>query len=543
MKIKRKLATYILAAFFLNIFSIVSVGGVCIILVRDMAKDNKRMKTESEYVARIYEMNNKVQEAIFLVQNSVIKFDNNLLLYAMSIVNDVEERIALYKEQETGQGQYGLRMFLLFQQCEENIRSIKNLLHKSAANVTASAPVNKEILEDLKTYGYRTQKLVESINREHVATIGGLVDESDGKMKHVLLLYLTSCVIGIIASCIGYLALTRYTIVPIMNLAEATEKVTFGDLSVRVRTSSKTELGVLYSTFNLMTQNLQEHERQQEAFNQELERLVEERTAELRASEGSLRKTQKDLVRMEKIATLGQIASTVNHEIKTPLNVLYMNLQLLNKEIRKCRAEEPSQKDKMLKMTTLINNEIVRINGIIEEFVKYARFPAPVYSEHNLNAILGQLTEIVRQTAEDAGVTVEVEADSSLEPVLIDEKKITQALLNLCMNAIQAMPEGGELKLATQVSGDCVLLTVSDNGKGIEEKDLKKIFEPFFTKKVQGMGFGLAIVQRIIEDHGGWITCESKEGEGTRFSIHLPRSGGSEQPALTAATPEQEVVG
>jgi len=206
MKIKRKLASYILAAFFLNIFSIVSVGGVCIILVRDMAKDNENMKTESEYVVRIYDMNNKVQEAIFLVQNSVIKLDNNLLLYAISIVNDVEERIALYKEEETGQDRYGLRMFLLFQQVEENIRSIKTLLNKSAADINSSSPVDKEILKDLETYGYRTQKLVESINREHIETIEGLVDESDGKMNHVLLLYLTSCAIGIVASCIGYMS-------------------------------------------------------------------------------------------------------------------------------------------------------------------------------------------------------------------------------------------------------------------------------------------------------------------------------------------------
>jgi len=513
MKIKRKLASYILAAFFLNIFSIVSVGGVCIILVRDMAKDNENMKTESEYVVRIYDMNNKVQEAIFLVQNSVIKLDNNLLLYAISIVNDVEERIALYKEEETGQDRYGLRMFLLFQQVKENIRSIKTLLNKSAADINSSSPVDKEILKDLETYGYRTQKLVESINREHIETIEGLVDESDGKMNHVLLLYLTSCAIGIVASCIGYIALTRYTIVPIMNLAEATEKVTFGDLSVRVRTTSRTELGVLYSTFNLMTRNLQEHERQQEEFNRELERLVEERTAELKASEASLRNTQKDLVRMEKMATLGQIASTVNHEIKTPLNVLYMNLQLLNKAIKKCKVEEPTQKDKMLKMTTLINNEIVRINGIIEEFVKYARFPAPVFSESNLNAIVGQIAEIVHQVADDAGVSIEITEDETLEPVLLDEKKITQALLNLCMNAIQAMPDGGTLKLSTSREDDYVLLTVSDTGKGIEANDLEKIFEPFFTKKVQGMGFGLAIVQRIIEDHGGWITCESEEGK------------------------------
>ena len=527
MKIKRKLANYILIAFFLNIFAIVSVGGVCIILVRDMARDNNEMKTESEYVVRLYDMNNRVQEAIFLVQNSVIKLDNKLLLYALSILNDVEEEIALYKEEETEHDQYGLKMFLLFQQSEENIRSIKMLLQKNFTGGEAFNVIDKKILKELETYGYGTQKLVENINKEHFKTIEGLVDESDGKMYHVLFLYLVSCAIGIVASCIGYIVLTRYTIIPIMNLAEATEKVTFGDLSVRVQTNSKTELGVLYSSFNLMTRNLQEHEAQQEEFNRELERLVEERTTELKTSEGSLRKTQKDLVRMEKMATLGQIASTVNHEIKTPLNVLYMNLQLLNKEIKKSTVEEPVQKEKMLKMTALINNEIVRINGIIEEFVKYARFPAPVFSKNNLNYIVGQIAEIISQVARDANVSIEVVKDENLHPVFFDEKKITQALLNLCMNAIQAMPDGGILTLTTRKEDDHLLLMVSDTGDGIETKDLEKIFEPFFTKKVQGMGFGLAIVQRIIEDHGGKITCRSEVGKYTTFTINIPVNLGS----------------
>jgi hypothetical protein len=114
MKIKRKLANYISGALFLNIFAIVSIGGVCIILVKDMAQDNYEMRKESEYVVRLYDMNNKVQEALFLVQNSVIKLDEKLLQYAFSILNDVEEEIALYKEEETEQKQYGLKMFLLF---------------------------------------------------------------------------------------------------------------------------------------------------------------------------------------------------------------------------------------------------------------------------------------------------------------------------------------------------------------------------------------------------------------------------------------------
>jgi len=527
VKIKRKLANYILGALFLNIFAIVSIGGVCIILVKDMAHDNYEMRKESAYVVRLYDMNNKVQKALFLVQNSVIKLDNKLLQDAFSILNDVEEEITLYKEEEKEQKQYGLKMFLLFQQSEENIRSIKMLLQKNVSTEQPPGTVDKQTLKELETYGYETQKLVEKINKEHFKAIEGLVDESNGKMYHVLLLYLISCVIGIIASCIGYVVLIRYTILPIMNLAEATEKVTLGDLSVRVQTNSRTELGVLYNSFNLMTSNLQKQEALQEEFSRELERLVEERTLELKTSEGSLRKTQKDLVRMEKMATIGQIASTVNHEIKTPLNVLYMNLQLLKKEIKKSSVEESVQKEKMLQMTALINNEIVRINGIIEEFVKYARFPAPVFSKNNLNDIVGQIAEIISQVARDARVTIEVVLDESIHPVFFDEKKITQALLNLCMNALQAMSNGGVLILTTCQDKEYLQVMVSDTGEGIEPKDLEKIFEPFFTKKVQGMGFGLAIVQRIAEDHGGKIMCRSDVGQGTTFTLGLPVNLGS----------------
>lgn len=523
MEKKRKLANYILAAFFLNIFAIVSVGGVCILLVRQMARNNYNLKMENGYVSRVYDINNKVQEAIYLVQNSVIKQDKKLLPYAISIIEDLDEQVALYKEEETEEGStYGLKMFLLLQQNEENIRGIKTILEHSFPAADNSFPIDEKKLKELEAYGDRTQRLVESINRLHFMTIENLVGESDAMMYYILFLYLTSCAIGIVASCIGYIALTRYTIIPIMNLAEATEKVTLGDLSVRMRTNSKTELGALYNTFNLMTQNLQEHEKQQEEFNRELERLVEERTTELIASQESLRKTQKDLVRMEKIATLGQIASTVNHEIKTPLNVLYMNLQLLNKQIRKSSVNQTDEKEKMLKITSLINNEIVRINGIIEEFVKYARFPAPEFSRHDPNALVGVIAEIVDQSARDADVAIEVKEDESIEPILLDEKKITQALLNLCMNAIQAMPEGGVLKLETRREEEYVLIMVSDTGEGIDQKDLENIFEPFFTKKVQGMGFGLAIVQRIIEDHGGRITCSSELGKCTVFTIYLP---------------------
>ena len=117
---------------------------------------------------------------------------------------------------------------------------------------------------------------------------------------------------------------------------------------------------------------------------------------------------------------------------------------------------------------------------------------------------------------------IETSLDADLETISLDEKKMIQVLLNLSMNAIHAMPYGGKLRLESRVEDDKAVILVADTGKGISEQDLEKIYEPFFTKKDGGLGFGLSIVQRVIEDHSGRISCESKVDEGTTFRIELP---------------------
>jgi signal transduction histidine kinase len=321
---------------------------------------------------------------------------------------------------------------------------------------------------------------------------------------------------------VGYIVLTRHTIRPIINLASATEKISSGDLAIRLDTASETEIGTLYQSFNAMTARLQEHEKKREDFNRTLESLVKERTRELRESEESLRRTQSELLRMEKIATLGQIATSVNHEIKTPLNVLYMNLQLLIRKINKCDIVENDLKSGMLDLTEIINGEIARINEIIEEFVKYARFPTPNFKQNRVNKILADIAEMVTQNARESDITIEVLPDETLDLLLIDEKMMIQALLNLCMNAIQAMPYGGLLRLSSKNEGKCARILIEDTGQGIAAEDLQHIFDPFFTKKDGGLGFGLAIVQRIVENHKGAIFCKSEVGRGTIFEIVLP---------------------
>jgi signal transduction histidine kinase len=119
-------------------------------------------------------------------------------------------------------------------------------------------------------------------------------------------------------------------------------------------------------------------------------------------------------------------------------------------------------------------------------------------------------------------VSLSLSLAEQLPTVLADENKLVQALVNLCINAIHAMPDGGTLMLSTKDVGDKVEISVADTGVGIADEDIDKIFLPFFTKKEAGLGFGLSIVQRIIEDHGGQITCRSRIGQGTVFDLRLP---------------------
>lgn len=519
---KQKLRNYILSAFLLNVFAIVSVGSLSILMVRAMVDNIAKLESENSYISKFYDMNNRVQENIFLIQNSFIDLDEKLLEHASLTITEVQESVAFYKEEELKKYQNKIEVEPLFDKIESHLVSISKILRHTTNQKKLKQPLNSKELDEMERLGYHIQNLMEAVNSVHFKSIRDLVIDSNKKVYYILFLFLTSSLVGIMASGVAYIVLARNTIAPIIDLATATEKVASGDLGVRVQTGSLTEIGTLYSTFNDMTEKLEEHTREQDNFSFELERMVEERTSELRVSEESLRQTQADLMRVEKIATIGHIATSVNHEVKTPLNVLSMNLQLLNKKIKKCAIPEEKQKNNMLETISIIDNEVSRINEIIEEFVTYARFPAPSFKANDINQIITDIAEMVNQSAEKAKVSIEVSHDESLAPVLLDEKKMIQALLNLCMNGIQAMPDGGTLHLGcTQHEGN-LLITIEDTGKGISSADLTQIFEPFFTKKEKGTGFGLAIVQRIVEDHGGQITCHSELGKKTVFEILIP---------------------
>jgi len=198
-----------------------------------------------------------------------------------------------------------------------------------------------------------------------------------------------------------------------------------------------------------------------------------------------------------------------------------MNVQLVKRALDSCAGECAGRQD-IADRLAIIDQEVHRISDMLEEFVRYARLAPPQLEEIDLNQVVRYVANMLSERAEQSRIKLALTLAESLPPVMADESKLVQALVNLCINAFHAMPEGGTLKLATKDQGNSVEIDVADTGVGIPEEDLSKIFLPFFTKKESGMGFGLSIVQRIVEGHDGQITCQSRVGEGTVFTVQLP---------------------
>jgi signal transduction histidine kinase len=224
------------------------------------------------------------------------------------------------------------------------------------------------------------------------------------------------------------------------------------------------------------------------------------------------------LRRAENLASLTTLAAAVAHEIKNPLGAISIHLQLMQKNLAKNEKAEPE----IDKYFNIINEEIDRLNRIVVDFLFAVRPMGLELREGNLNALIADLAEFIQAELEQSHILLLLELDEKLPAALIDERHMKQALLNLIKNAQAAMPNGGLLTIATQVSDNEIRISVCDTGLGISEENLNKIFEPYFTTRENGTGLGLTLVFKIIREHQGEILVDSREGEGTDFEISLP---------------------
>ena len=233
-----------------------------------------------------------------------------------------------------------------------------------------------------------------------------------------------------------------------------------------------------------------------------------------------LMEQQEQLIHAEKLTSLGQMAASVAHEVNNPLTGVLVYTQLLTKKISGDNISKETTLDYLSKM----ESELTRSTKLIRNLLDFARQSPPTLSQVSVNDVVNRALDLTAHSAGQQHIQVIKEFDPSLPKLMADFDQLQQVCTNLILNAIQAMPEGGRLTLRTSADNGRLKIEVQDTGCGISLENMRKLFTPFFTTKreVKGVGLGLAVAYGIIQRHQGRIEVQSKEGEGTTFTIYLP---------------------
>ncbi len=298
---------------------------------------------------------------------------------------------------------------------------------------------------------------------------------------------------------------------PISKLIEGIRGLAKGNLDQKIDLKRGDELSELAQAFNQMAVDLKKAQ----------ERIIQEAETKL--------ELERTLRHSEKLATVGQLASGLAHEVGTPLNIIYGRAELIQ---RKMEDREEIQKN-----VNTILRQTERITKIIQQLLGMVRKKKPEYAALDISALLDTTLDLLDHQVQRQGVRVLKEWKDSLPPVTGDPDQLQQVFLNLILNAIQSMPEGGTLRLSAsskriskegleETQRQYMEVCVEDTGVGIEREVIQNLFTPLFTTKVTGTGLGLMVSQGIVRDHEGWIEVESEVGKGSVFKVYLPLGQG-----------------
>jgi len=223
--------------------------------------------------------------------------------------------------------------------------------------------------------------------------------------------------------------------------------------------------------------------------------------------------------RLESLASLTNLAANVAHEIKNPLGSISIHVQLVRKAVERLTGADTCS---ICKYLDVVDEEMERLNKIVVDFLFAVRPISFEFTALNINELIQDLAQFLAGEFEQAGISIDLDLAKDIPQIQGDERFLRQMLINLLKNAKAAMEGGGIARLATRFDDETIRITVEDTGTGIPDEVLNKIFEPYFTTKIDGTGLGLTMVYKVVKGHGGDITVQSRPSLGTRFTIQLP---------------------
>jgi two-component system, NtrC family, sensor kinase len=345
---------------------------------------------------------------------------------------------------------------------------------------------------------------------------------------------------GAVVLIVGLLSIFFHRAVdkPVRELVRTMERAEAGELSARAQGDARGEIGQMGESLNRMLSRIEDSYRQNvellqqiNSLNVELKGTVRAATEELETRNEDLKRTnellfdtQLRLSRSERLAMVGEMAATVAHEIGTPLSSISGHVQLL--------LQEPAVDPTTTSRLKIVEGQIARTVDILQGILNLSRQPGPALRPLDVNSLLKEILGLTWPGLGLKNVTVKDRFSENLPPVQGDAHQLQQVFLNLIVNAVDAMPQGGELRVETDSvepqpeakASPWVRIQITDTGRGIALEDQKRIFEPFFTTKDlgRGTGLGLPVCQRILKAHQGTIEVRSQVGVGSTFVILLP---------------------
>lgn len=453
----------------------------------------------------------------------------NQNLVFIDTINDLVYRAASLPEGSQGTA----TLFLDDVRITTNVRLFEG---KRALGTRVSSAVRSAVLDHGETwldsafvvndwYISAYEPILDSYGKRVGMLYVGFLEAPFAQARYTTLLTIFVAFLCITAASVPiFLRWARGIFRPLERMTETIARVESGDLGARSDLPAiSDEIGVVASHLDSLLSQLQERDRQLRQWNEELNARVDERTRELRVANQQLEATTKQLIVSEKLAAIGEITAGVAHEINNPIAVMQGNLDvirsMLGEKVEMARTE-----------FRLLDEQIHRISLIVTKLLQFAKPEeyAGYVERHAPADVISDCLPLVRHLLNKTEIGV-VRDDRATRLVLMNRTELQQVIVNLVVNAIHAMPDGGTLTLSSADSDmdgkPGLLIEVCDTGVGMTPEVMQKIFDPFFsTKRQQGTGLGLSISQTLVTRQGGKIFAESVPGKGTRFSIWLPEA-------------------